>query len=138
VSSNQPITPATTWTITELANDYGITLRTIRHYESLGLVSPGRRGNRRIFHQRDRTRLELVLRGRRLGFSLNDIGRIVNMYDQPGEAGQLRYLLAHIEVRRRELAHLLADIEQTYADLKDVEARCREDLAAMGTIAHHQ
>jgi DNA-binding transcriptional MerR regulator len=121
-----------TWTISELASDYDVTLRTIRHYESLGLLSPERRGTVRIFRNRDRIRLELVLRGRRLGFSLDEIARIVNMYDdQPGEAGQLEYLLAQIEVRRAELASLRADIEQTERDLDVVEARCREELARL-------
>jgi len=121
-----------TWTISELASDFDVTLRTIRHYESLGLLSPERRGTVRIFRNRDRIRLELVLRGRRLGFSLDEIARIVNMYDdQPGEAGQLEYLLAQIEVRRAELASLRADIEQTERDLDVVEARCREDLAKL-------
>jgi len=120
------------WTIRDLAAEYGITLRTIRHYEALGLVSPERRGTTRVFHQRDRVRLELVLRGRRLGFSLDEIARIVNMYDdQPGEAGQLEYLLDQIRVRRAELDRMRADIEQTERDLDAVEARCREDLARL-------
>jgi DNA-binding transcriptional MerR regulator len=122
----------TTWTITELAEEHGVTLRTIRHYEALGLLSPERRGSARIFHQRDRIRLELVLRGRRLGFSLDEIARIVNMYDdRPGEAGQLEYLLDQIEVRRAELARMREDIVRTEADLDEVEARCREELAGL-------
>jgi DNA-binding transcriptional MerR regulator len=121
-----------TWSITELAEEYGVTLRTLRHYESLGLLSPERRGTTRVFHNRDRIRLELVLRGRRLGFSLDEIGRIVNMYDdRPGEAGQLQYLLDQIEVRRAELARMRADIEQTERDLDAVERRCRETLATL-------
>jgi DNA-binding transcriptional MerR regulator len=124
--------PDQTWQIRELAEEFGVTLRTIRHYEDLGLVSPERRGSARVFHQRDRIRLELVLRGRRLGFSLDEIARIVNMYDdQPGEAGQLEYLLDQIRVRREELARMRADIAQTEADLDAVEARCREDLARL-------
>ena len=73
-----------------------------------------------------------MLRGRRLGFSLDEIARIVNMYDdQPGEAGQLEYLLDQIRVRREELARMRADIDQTEADLDAVEARCQEDLARL-------
>ncbi|MBD8868697.1 MerR family transcriptional regulator [Nocardioides donggukensis] len=121
-----------TWTIRQLAEEYGVTLRTIRHYEELGLITPERRGPTRVFHQRDRIRLELVLRGRRLGFALDQIARIVDMYDdQPGEAGQLEYLLDQIEVRRADLARLRADIEQTEADLDAVERRCREELARL-------
>ena len=123
-----------TWTIAELAEEYGVTLRTIRHYEALGLIGPERRGTERIFRQRDRIRLELVLRGRRLGFSLDEIGRIVDMYDEPpGEAGQLEYVLQQIEVRRADLARMRADIEQTERDLDAVEARVREDLDRLTT-----
>ena len=77
-------------TIAEVAEEFGVTHRTLRHYESLGLLSPERRGTQRIFHRRDRVRLDLVLRGRRLGFPLEEIRRIVDMYDDhPGERGQL-------------------------------------------------
>ena len=122
-----------TWTIAELAEEYDVTLRTIRHYEDRGLLSPERRGTVRVFHNRDRVRLALVLRGRRLGFSLDEIATIVNMYDeQPGEAGQLHYLLEQIGVRRRELEQRRRDIEQTLAELDEVEHRCHEDLSRIG------
>lgn len=120
------------WTIRDLAREYDVTLRTIRHYEALGLLDPERRGQTRVFHNRDRIRLELVLRGRRLGFSLDEIARIVNMYDdRPGEEGQLRYLLDQIAVRRAELARMREDIARTEADLDAVETRCRETLARL-------
>jgi DNA-binding transcriptional MerR regulator len=121
-----------TWTITELAGEFGVTLRTLRHYEDVGLLSPERRGTTRVFHQRDRVRLELILRGKRLGFTLPEIATIVNMYDeQPGEAGQLQYLLDQIEVRRAELAQRRRDIDDTLAELAEVERRCREDLSRL-------
>ncbi len=127
----QPTAEAT-WTIAELAEDYDVTLRTIRHYEDRGLLSPERRGTARVFRNRDRVRLELILRGRRLGFSLDEIATIVNMYDEkPGEAGQLTYLLDQIEVRRRDLEQRRKDIEETLAELDAVERRCREDLAQL-------
>src|SRR3954451_17307458 len=123
---------AEAWTITELAEEFGVTLRTLRHYEDVGLISPERRGSARLFHTRDRIRLQLILRGKRLGFSLPEIRTIVNMYDeQPGEAGQLHYLLDQIEVRRTELEQLRRDIDETMVELDRVEARCREDLAAL-------
>jgi DNA-binding transcriptional MerR regulator len=126
-------TPQQTWTITELAEEFGITLRAIRHYEDVGLISPERRGTSRVFHARDRIRLQLILRGRRLGFSLPEIRTIVNMYDeQPGESGQLHYLLEQIAVRRTELERLRRDIDETMVELDRVEARCHEDLAALG------
>jgi DNA-binding transcriptional MerR regulator len=122
-----------TWSITELARDFGVSLRTVRHYEDVGLISPERRGTTRVFHPRDRTRLRLILRGKRLGFSLPEIRTIVNMYDeQPGEAGQLEYLLDQIAVRRADLDQLRRDIEETEVELTRVEARCREELAALG------
>jgi DNA-binding transcriptional MerR regulator len=121
-----------TWSIADLAAEYDVTLRTIRHYEDVGLLSPERRGTTRVFHNRDRIRLALILRGKRLGFSLEEISTIVNMYDdQPGESGQLHYLLSQIEVRRAELLQRRQDIEQTLAELMRVESRCREDLARL-------
>jgi DNA-binding transcriptional MerR regulator len=121
-----------TWSITELAAEFDVTLRTIRHYEDIGLLAPERRGTARIFHPRDRVRLALILRGRRLGFSLDEIATIVNMYDaEPGEAGQLRYLIEQIDVRRADLDQRRRDIDQTLADLREVERRCLDDLAAL-------
>jgi DNA-binding transcriptional MerR regulator len=123
---------ASTWTITELAAEFDVTLRTIRHYEDIGLLSPERRGTARVFHQRDRVRLALILRGRRLGFSLDEIATIVNMYDaEPGEEGQLRYLIEQIDVRRADLEQRRRDHDQTLADLDEVERRCRHDLAGL-------
>ena len=82
---------------------------------------PERRGTVRIFHARDRVRLALVLRGKRLGFSLEQIAHIVDMYDaEPGEAGQLRYLLEQIDERRAELELRRRDIEETLAELEQV------------------
>jgi len=121
--------PPHTWTISELAEEFGVTLRTLRHYEDLGLLSPERRGTTRIYHQRDRIRIELILRGKRLGFSLDEIATIVNMYDEPpGEAGQLRYLIEQCDVRRADLHRLRADIDATLVELDRVERRCHEQL----------
>jgi DNA-binding transcriptional MerR regulator len=122
------------WTISQLAEEFGVTLRTIRHYEDVGLLSPARRGTTRVFDTRQRIRLQLVLRGKRLGFSLPEIATIVNMYDeQPGEAGQLQYLLDQIDVRRAELEQMRRDIDETMGELELVERRCREDLSALET-----
>ncbi len=122
-----------TWTITALADEHGVTLRTLRHYEDVGLLAPERRGTTRVFHHRDRIRLRLILRGKRLGFTLPEIATIVDMYDdQPGEAGQLAYLLEQIEVRRAELAQRRRDIDDTLEELDEVERRCREELAGLG------
>ncbi|MFI5729532.1 MerR family DNA-binding transcriptional regulator [Kribbella sp. NPDC051587] len=124
--------PADTWTIAELAAEYAVTLRTIRFYEDRGLLTPERRGTVRIYHPRDRVRLGLILRGKRLGFSLDEIATIVDMYDaEPGEAGQLEYLLAQIATRRADLEQRRQDLEQTLKDLAEVEARCQADLSAL-------
>jgi DNA-binding transcriptional MerR regulator len=120
------------WTIGDLAEEYGVTLRTLRHYEELGLLFPERVGTSRVYHQRDRIRLELILRGKRLGFSLGEIAVIVNMYDQPpGEAGQLEYLLDQCAVRRQELEQRRRDLDETLRELDQVEQRCRDDLRAL-------
>lgn len=120
-------------TIAEVADEFAVTHRTVRFYEDQGLISPERRGTARMFHPRDRVRLALVLRGKRLGFDLAQIRRIVDMYDQaPGEAGQLRYLLDQIADRRADLEQRRRDIEVTLAELDDVEERCRATLAGLG------
>jgi len=121
-----------TWTIAEIARDFDVTLRTIRFYEEHGLVSPERSGRQRVFHPRDRIRLALVLRGKRLGFPLEEIKKIVDMYDaEPGEAGQLRYLLAQIGDRRRELEQRRRDLDEALAELDGLERRCRDDLTRL-------
>lgn len=121
--------PVTTWSIAELAAEFDVTLRTIRFYEDRGLLTPERRGTTRVYHPRDRIRLALILRGKRLGFSLDEIAKIVDMYDaEPGEEGQLVYLLDQITHRRAELEQRRQDIEETLHDLAEVEARCRTDL----------
>ncbi|RNI22145.1 MerR family transcriptional regulator [Flexivirga caeni] len=121
-----------TWTIAQLADEFEITHRTIRHYEELGLITPERRGTVRVFHRRDRTRLALILRGKRIGFPLDEIRTIIDMYDeQPGEVGQLHYLLEQIAERRVELEQRRADIEQTLRELAVVEERCHADLRTL-------
>jgi DNA-binding transcriptional MerR regulator len=124
-----------TWSIAEMAAEFAVTARTVRHYEEVGLISPERRGTVRVFHTRDRVRLALILRGRRLGFSLDEIATIVNMYDaEPGEAGQLAYLVEQIGVRRAELEQRRSDIDQTLAELDDVERRCLAELAVLNAV----
>jgi DNA-binding transcriptional MerR regulator len=121
-----------TWSIAELAAAYGVTLRTIRFYEDKGLLTPERRGTARLYHPRDKVRLGLILRGKRLGFSLDEISTIVDMYDaEPGEEGQLVYLLDQIGSRRAELEQRRRDIDETLLELAEVERRCRADLKAL-------
>ncbi len=118
-----------TWSIAEVAAEFDVTHRTVRHYEDLGLISPERRGTARIYHRRDRTRLALILRGRRLGFPLDEIRTIIDLYDAPrGKGHQLEYLLAQIDQRRADLEQRRRDLEAALMELSDLEARCREDL----------
>ena len=130
---NDPVTlEAQTWSIAELAAEYDVTLRTIRFYEDRGLLTPERRGTVRVYHPRDRVRLGLILRGKRLGFSLDEIATIVDMYDaEPGEEGQLVYLLNQIGTRRAELEQRRKDIDETLRELAEVERRCQTDLHAL-------
>ena len=115
--------------IAEIAHEYGVMHRTVRFYEDRGLITPERRGTRRVYHPRDRVRLGLILRGKRLGFSLEEVTRIIDMYDeQPGESGQLRYLLAQIEDRRVDLEQRRHDVLAALDELDELERRCRDDL----------
>jgi len=115
--------------IAELAREFDVTTRTIRFYEDEGLIRPERKGQRRVFGPRDRVRLRLILRGKRLGFSLGEIREIIDLYDtEPGEAGQLRYFLDKIRERRAALERQRADVAETLRELAQVEARCLERL----------
>lgn len=120
---------ARTWSIREVADEFGVTTRTVRHYEDIGLISPERQGTTRLFHRRDRTRLALVLRGKRLGFPLDEIATIIDLYDAPrGRRSQLEYVLAQIDERREDLEQRRHDIDDALAELEDFEQRCRADL----------
>jgi DNA-binding transcriptional MerR regulator len=121
-----------TWTIAQLGQEFAVTHRTIRYYEDLGLICPERRSTVRIYHRRDRTRLNLILRGKRLGFPLEQIRTIIDLYDQPrGQASQLIYVLDQIHARRADLERRRADIEDGLRELDDFEGRCRLDLRAL-------
>lgn len=120
------------YSISDLASEFDVTTRTIRFYEDQKLIAPLRQGTRRLFRPRDRTRLKLILRGKRLGFTLAEISEIVDMYDaEPGESGQLRLLVSKIGIRRAQLRQQMQDIEATLADLASVEDRCVLRLAAL-------
>ena len=115
-----------------MAGEFDTTLRTIRFYEDRGLLTPERVGQTRIFHDRDRVRLQLILRGKRLGFTLDEIAHILGLYDEtPGERGQLEFLIADIGKRRRALLEKRRDLDEALAELAVLEERCRSDLAAL-------
>ena len=122
-----------TWTIREIADEFGVTHRTVRHYEELGLITPERRGTTRVYHRRDRTRLALILRGKRLGFPLEEIRTIIDLYDRPrGKASQLEYVLDQIDERRSDLEQRRRDLEDAITELGEFERRCRADLRRLG------
>ena len=122
-----------TWSIAEVAEEFGVTHRTVRHYEELGLISPERRGTTRVYHRRDRTRLGLILRGKRLGFPLEEIRTIIDLYDVPrGRRSQLEYVLGQIDERRTDLEQRRRDLDAALAELTEFERRCRSDLDALG------
>jgi DNA-binding transcriptional MerR regulator len=119
-----------TWTISELAREFDVTPRTIRFYEDQGIVSPAREGRNRIFGPRDRTRLKLALRGKRLGLQLSEILTLIDMYDGPGDtAVQLRQYLSVLEQHRSTLEQQRRDIEDTLREIAQQEQQCRELLA---------
>lgn len=121
-----------TWTIAEIADEFAITHRTVRHYEELNLITPERRGTVRIYHRRERTRLNLILRGKRLGFPLEEIRTIIDLYDEPtGQASQLRYVLDQLHERRGRLERRRQDIEDALRELDEFERRCRSDLSQL-------
>ena len=107
-------------------SEFGVTHRTVRHYEELGLISPERRGTTRVYHRRDRTRLALILRGKRLGFPLEEIRTIIDLYDVPrGRRSQLEYVLGQIDERRADLEQRRRDIDAALSELTEFERRCR-------------
>jgi DNA-binding transcriptional MerR regulator len=117
-------------TITELAQEFGITTRTIRHYEDEGLLSPRRDGQNRLFSQRDRVRLKLALRGKRLGFTLAEIRELFDLYDLArDEKRQLSEFLAKLEKRRALLKQQREDIEVMLNEITFFEGQCRKLLA---------
>ena len=119
--------------IADLAQEFDITTRTIRYYEDQGMLSPRRRGQTRVYAPRDRTRLRLILRGKRLGFSLSEVAEIIQLYDtEPGEGGQLEFFIDKIRERRASLEQQREDIDVTIEELDAVEQRCRDRLAQLG------
>ena len=122
------------YTITELAQEFDVTPRAIRFYEDVGLLTPARAGRNRVYGQRERTRLKLTLRGKRLGLSLLEIKQLVEMYDShPDQTPQLSAFLQVLAAHRQQLEQQREDIEITLAEIAQHEARCRSLLAAART-----
>lgn len=118
-----------TYGIGELAREFGITTRAIRFYEDEGLLSPLRIGAKRLYRRRDRARLKLILRGKRLGFTLGEIRETFELYDQAhGESRQLRYYLSVLEEKRQQLIRQRQDLEETLAELTLSYEHCKQLL----------
>lgn len=126
-----------TWTVGELADELGVTTRTLRHYEAEGLLRPRRSGANRVYTARDRARLRLILRGRRFGMTLAECREIVDMYDGAGssERRQLTTLLARLDEIAGELRQRQAALRRTLAEVNDVAEQCRQRLDELGDRA---
>src|SRR5688572_33506589 len=119
------------FSISDLAREFDITPRAIRFYEDQGLLAPRREGQRRIYTPRDRTRLKLTLRGKRLGLALSEIRELIDMYE-PGrdERAQLERFLAVLESHKASLVQQQADIEAQLSEIRAFERKVRKQLKA--------
>ena len=119
-----------TYSISDLASEFDITTRTIRFYEEKGYLNPKRVGTRRVYSPPDRTSLRLILRGKRLGLSLDETADLIKMYGSPGgNRNQLEKFISRISEKRAELARKQRDLEVMLKDLQGVEDRCYLALA---------
>jgi len=126
-----------TYTITDLATEFGVTPRTIRFYEDKSLLHPQRQGLNRVFSRRDRARLQLILRGKRLGFSLAIIREMLDLYDLgDGQVEQLRVTLKRSQERLAELEVQRRDIHDAIRELKEGIQALQKALSAKGVTTH--
>jgi DNA-binding transcriptional MerR regulator len=122
------------YTVTQLGAELGITVRTLHFYETQGLITPRRAGNTRVYSQRDRARMILILRGKRLGFSIKEIKEYLELYDiDPTHGQQTRALLKAVQNRIHKLEEQRHAVEQTLTELRSIELQCADALKAMGT-----
>jgi DNA-binding transcriptional MerR regulator len=121
------------YTISQLASEFALTTRAIRFYEDEGLVSPRRHGQARIYGERERTRIKLILRGKRLGLALAEIREILDLYDsREGDRRQLQRFLEVLDHRRAQLEVQRADIDALLDEIGGIERDCRRRLRASG------
>lgn len=124
------------YTIRELADEFEVTTRTLRFYEEKGLINPKRNNKVRSYSAADRTRLRLILRGKRLGLSLEESSAIILMYDQSDSNDeQLQALISKIREKRAKLIEQQKDLELMLLDLRDAEERCLSALSGTAPIA---
>ena len=123
--------PAETYSIAALAREFDVTHRAIRFYEDEGLLSPGRDGTRRVYSKRDRVRLKLILRGKRLGFSLAEVREMLELYDSaPDERPQLAKFVAALTARREQLERQREEIDEVLGEIRSFERQSRKLLDA--------
>ncbi len=124
--------PESTFTIGELAEEFTITTRAIRFYEARSLISPRRVGASRVYSKRDRARLKLIMRGKNLGFSLEDIGEYLSLYDtDPSQQAQTELLLDRVEESIVNLEKKRADLDRTLEDLRGLQERCLDHMQSI-------
>lgn len=116
--------------IADLSQEFGISTRAIRFYEAKGLLNPERVGGTRVFRRRDRARLILILRGKRLGFSLRDISDYLSLYDAQSQTAQTKLLVAKVDERLDLLERQKADLETTIGELREIKKLARERVGA--------
>ena len=120
------------YSVTQLGADLGVSARTIRFYEDKGLISPRRAGNNRVYTLRDRARMILILRGKKLGFTLREIKEYLDLYGaDPTQAKQLRLLLTAVHSRIAQLEDQRLALEEAMGELHEVAAQTRTALAAL-------
>ncbi|WP_045405145.1 MerR family transcriptional regulator [Vibrio jasicida] len=115
--------------ISDLAKEFDITTRSIRFYEDVGLIEPERKGNIRVYQRRDKIRLKLILRGKRLGFSLAEIRELFELYDTQQSNGQLLKMLTIIDEKQAHLQQQLDDISVVMNELETAKERCKQALS---------
>ena len=121
------------FSVSQLARQLGVTARAIRFYEDKALVSPQRAGTTRVYTPRDRARLMLILRGKRLGFSLREIREFLDLYDaDPAHLLQTRQLLGGVRKRLAKLKEQRQALEESLGELAEIERQCEAALAAAG------
>ncbi|MDF2983873.1 MAG: MerR family transcriptional regulator [Devosia sp.] len=116
--------------IADLSQEFGISTRAIRFYEAKGLLNPERVGGTRVFRRRDRARLILILRGKRLGFSLRDISDYLSLYDAQSQTAQTKLLVAKVDERLHLLERQKADLETTIGELREIRKLAGERVGA--------
>ncbi|ANU07714.1 MerR family transcriptional regulator [Paraurantiacibacter namhicola] len=118
--------------IAEVAEALGITQRTLRFYEDKGLIQPTRVGSMRVYSRREMGRMQLILRGKQLGFSIREIGEFLELYDgDRNHARQTRTLLDRVRQRLADLSHQREAIDETIAELKKIEDEAQEHLTKL-------